>query len=50
VDYEATVFINGQKAGFNRGGYLAFTIDATGFVSVGGQNEMHELLKIPQKL
>ncbi|TVY40077.1 Beta-galactosidase [Lachnellula occidentalis] len=40
VDYEATVFINGRKAGFNRGGYLAFTIDATGFVSAGGQNEI----------
>ncbi|TVY17848.1 Evolved beta-galactosidase subunit alpha [Lachnellula arida] len=40
VDYEATVFINGRKAGFNRGGYLAFTIDATSFVSAGGQNEI----------
>jgi beta-galactosidase/beta-glucuronidase len=40
VDYEATVFINGQKAGFNRGGYSAFTIDATKFVNIGGNNEM----------
>ncbi|TVY69034.1 Beta-galactosidase [Lachnellula suecica] len=40
VDYEATVFINGQKAGFNRGGYSAFTIDATKFVKIGGHNEM----------
>jgi beta-galactosidase/beta-glucuronidase len=29
VDYEATVFINGENVGFNRGGYFKFTIDVT---------------------
>ena len=35
VDYEATVYINGQEAGFHRGGYWRFTIDATKFVKRG---------------
>ncbi len=35
VDYEATVFINGQLAGFNRGGYWRFTVDATDLVKQG---------------
>lgn len=35
VDYEATVFINGKKAGFHRGGYWRFTIDATDFLETG---------------
>lgn len=35
VDYEATVFINGQKAGFHRGGYWRFTVDATPFLKRG---------------
>ncbi|GFF33547.1 beta-galactosidase [Aspergillus udagawae] len=40
VDYEATVFINGKQAGFNRGGYFSFTIDITQFVSFDGSNEL----------
>lgn len=40
VDYEATVFINGRKAGFHRGGYFHFTIDATEHVSFGRENEL----------
>ncbi|OOQ87053.1 hydrolase [Penicillium brasilianum] len=40
VDYEATVFINGQQAGFNRGGYFRFTVDVTQFVKPGQQNEL----------
>lgn len=39
VDYEATVFVNGKKAGFNRGGYYAFTIDITPYLS-SGANEL----------
>ncbi|CAG8977652.1 hypothetical protein HYALB_00006602 [Hymenoscyphus albidus] len=39
VDYEATVFINGKQASFNRGGYFKFTIDVTEFLT-GGQNEL----------
>ncbi|KAK0662848.1 hypothetical protein DIS24_g1767 [Lasiodiplodia hormozganensis] len=40
VDYEATVFINGQAAGFHRGGYFRFTIDATKYVNFNGTNEL----------
>ncbi|TIB91807.1 hypothetical protein E3Q19_02254 [Wallemia mellicola] len=29
VDYEATVFVNGQNAGFHRGGYTRFSVDIT---------------------
>lgn len=29
VDYEATVFVNGAKVGFNRGGYSRFSLDIT---------------------
>lgn len=39
VDYEATVFVNGQKAGFHRGGYFAFTLDITNYLS-SGSNEL----------
>jgi beta-galactosidase/beta-glucuronidase len=40
VDYEATVFVNGKQAGFNRGGYFRFTVDVTQFVKPGQQNEL----------
>lgn len=40
VDYEATVFVNGRKVGFNRGGYFRFTVDATDHVSFDGNNEL----------
>ncbi|KAF2704696.1 glycoside hydrolase family 2 protein [Pleomassaria siparia CBS 279.74] len=40
VDYEATVFVNGRKAGFNRGGYWAFNIDITDFLHSQGKNEL----------
>lgn len=39
VDYEATVFVNGHKAGFNRGGYFAFTVDITSYLT-DGTNEL----------
>ena len=32
VDQEAAIFVNGQKAGEHRGGYNAFTVDATDFL------------------
>lgn len=41
VDYEATVFINGRKAGFHRGGYFHFTIDGTDHVSFDRENELY---------
>ncbi|KAH7030735.1 glycoside hydrolase superfamily [Microdochium trichocladiopsis] len=40
VDYEATVYINGKEAGFHRGGYWRFTIDATDLI-VSGNNTIH---------
>lgn len=40
VDYEATVFVNGQKATFNRGGYFGFSVDVTNFVNRQGSNEL----------
>ncbi|KAJ9157325.1 Glycoside hydrolase family 2 immunoglobulin-like beta-sandwich [Pleurostoma richardsiae] len=40
VDYEATVFINGVHAGFNRGGYFRFTIDATEYLDFDGTNSL----------
>ena len=39
VDYEATVLVNGRKAGFNRGGYFAFTLDITSLLR-SGTNEL----------
>ena len=40
VDYEATVFINGAKAGFHRGGYFRFTVDATDLIKPGQKNSL----------
>jgi hypothetical protein len=40
VDYEAWVYINGQYAGFNRGGYFEFTVDVTDHLSTNGTNEL----------
>lgn len=40
VDYEATVFLNGNKVGFNRGGYFRFSVDITDSVSFDGSNEL----------
>ena len=40
VDYEATVFINGQKVGFNRGGYFKFTVDVAKYAKYGQDNQL----------
>ncbi|GAB1213315.1 hypothetical protein ATERTT37_002464 [Aspergillus terreus] len=40
VDYEATVFINGKQAGFHRGGYFHFAVDASEYVKFGADNEL----------
>lgn len=40
VDYEATVFVNGQKAGFHRGGYYRFALDVTEHVKFDQSNEL----------
>jgi hypothetical protein len=39
VDWEATVYVNGQLAGSHRGGYDAFSLDITDQLS-GGLNEL----------
>ncbi|KAK4892881.1 hypothetical protein LTR49_028548 [Elasticomyces elasticus] len=40
IDYEATVYINGQNATFHRGGYFAFTVDVTDYLEPSGSNEL----------
>ncbi|KAK3336311.1 family 2 glycoside hydrolase [Cercophora scortea] len=47
VDYEATVFINGYKVGFHRGGYFRFTVDITDHVKVGAQNDLRVFVYDP---
>lgn len=39
IDYEATVFVNGQQVGFNRGGYFRFAVDVTKYLN-SAQNEL----------
>lgn len=33
VDYEHTVYVNGQQAGFFRGGYFRHTLDITQYLA-----------------
>ncbi|KAF2799815.1 glycoside hydrolase family 2 protein [Melanomma pulvis-pyrius CBS 109.77] len=40
VDYEATVFINGNQTTFHRGGYWSFNVDVTDYLSANGTNEL----------
>lgn len=40
VDYESTVFVNGQQVGSFTGGYFRNTIDVTQFLKSGGTNEL----------
>ncbi|KAF2475473.1 putative hydrolase [Lindgomyces ingoldianus] len=47
VDYEATIFLNGQQVGFHRGGYFTFTIDVTDHLSANGTNEMFVFVHDP---
>ncbi|MBE6772309.1 MAG: beta-galactosidase [Ruminococcaceae bacterium] len=35
VDYETTVYINGKKAGFHKGGYASFKFDITEYLTEG---------------
>lgn len=35
VDYEATVYINGKKAGYHKGGYASFKFDITEYLTEG---------------
>ncbi|KAK4244260.1 glycoside hydrolase [Corynascus novoguineensis] len=41
VDYEATVYVNGEKVGFNRGGYSRSTFDITKQLADHAANELH---------
>lgn len=47
VDYEATVFVNGKKAGFNRGGYFEFTVDVTSYLKGSGSNQLQVFVHDP---
>lgn len=40
VDWETTVWVNGQMVGSHNGGYDPFTLDITKFVKVEGNNEL----------
>ncbi len=40
VDWEASVYVNGQSVGGHRGGYDAFEIDVTGALHPAGENEL----------
>ncbi|KAK4454684.1 beta-galactosidase [Podospora aff. communis PSN243] len=40
VDYEATVFLNGERIGFNRGGYFRFSVDITDHLKPDGSNDL----------
>ncbi|CAH7685581.1 glycoside hydrolase superfamily [Phakopsora pachyrhizi] len=42
VDYEATVFVNGQELGFHRGGYFRFDLNITS--SLNGAGKENEIL------
>ncbi len=41
VDYEATVFLNGVKVGYNVGGYFRFTLDVTKYIKYGEDNTLY---------
>lgn len=50
VDYESTVFVNGQQAGFFRGGYFRNTIDVTRYLRFDGYNEVKVFVFDPTDL
>lgn len=39
VDYKATLYVNGQKAGYHKGGYISFSFDITEYLTAG-ENEL----------
>jgi beta-galactosidase/beta-glucuronidase len=40
VDWEASVWVNGQHAGTHRGGYDPFSFEISAYLSEGGENEL----------
>jgi len=40
VDYMATIYVNGKKAGNHTGGYFEFTLDITPYLLTNGTNEL----------
>lgn len=40
VDYQATVFVNGERVGNHTGGYFRFGVDVTKFVKFGDENSL----------
>ncbi|KAJ0107199.1 hypothetical protein N8I77_004893 [Diaporthe amygdali] len=50
VDYESTVYVNGQQVSFHRGGYFRNTIDVTSYLSSNGTNELKVFVFDPTDL
>src|SRR5690606_28668982 len=46
VDWETTVFVNGQEAGSHKGGYDPFSIDITTLVNGSGSNSQELVIKV----
>lgn len=40
VDYQTTVYVNGQNVTVHTGGYDSFEVDVTDFLSKNGTNEL----------
>lgn len=50
VDWESTVYVNGQAAGIHKGGYDAFHFDITPFLTNGETNELLVFVHDPGNL
>ena len=56
IDHNATVFINGQKAGSHAGGYDGFSLDITSFTHPGvnivvvGAHDTNDDVPLPVKM
>ena len=50
VDYEATVFVNGQNVTYHVGGYFEFTVDITSHLNTNGTNELLVFVHDPTDL
>ncbi|KOS18056.1 Beta-galactosidase [Escovopsis weberi] len=50
VDYQATVYVNGQRVGEHTGGYFRFTLDVTDVVNFGEKNSLAVFVRDPTDL